>query len=136
MFRLRGRVRVRKWKSDVPEGTLTLTGPAGCQETRVVANAAGAFMFRNLGTGPYTLTAAGDGCSFAPQSQTVTLEQDVSRAYFDGACPIERPRPRIPGNDSTSHVATPKIEVEVRETERAANDRKDAHGPPGEQKAR
>jgi hypothetical protein len=111
-FRLRGRARVKSWKSDDPEVTLTLTGPAGCRET-IVANSAGAFMFRNLGTGPYTLTAAGAGCSFVPESQTVTLEQRISRANFDGTCPNERPRPR---HDSPSHVAAPKGEVAVRET--------------------
>lgn len=87
-FRVRGRVRMLS-RSDTPEVTLTLTGPAGCQETTTTSSV-GHYAFRKLRRGTYTLTPAKAGCTFVPASQTVTLEEGAPHAHFRGTCGNEK----------------------------------------------
>jgi hypothetical protein len=84
-FALRGRVRTRHG-SELPEVTLTLTGPGGCQETTTTSSV-GHYVFRKLGTGSYTLTPTAASCTFVPPSQTVTMDQGHLQANFRGICP-------------------------------------------------
>jgi hypothetical protein len=84
--RLRGRVRALHHGSALPGVTLTLTGPAGCQDA-INTSSVGRYVFRQLGSGTYTLTPARAGCTFRPPSRTVTLDQGHVRAHFRGTCP-------------------------------------------------
>ena len=84
--RLRGRVRNEADPTGIPDVTMTLTGPGGCQDT-TTTNATGHYRFRTLGSGTYTVTPEKDGCTFTPPSRMVTLaEVDLQRARFRGTC--------------------------------------------------
>jgi len=84
--RLRGRVRTGADPIGIPDVTVSLAGPGGCQDT-TTTNATGHYVFRTLGSGTYTVTPEKDGCTFTPPSRTVTLaEVDLQRARFRGTC--------------------------------------------------
>ncbi len=83
--RLRGQVRTAEDPPGIPDVTVTLTGPGGCQDS-TTTNATGHYVFRTLGSGTYTVTPVKDGCTFTPPSRTVTLAAAAPRAHFRGTC--------------------------------------------------
>jgi hypothetical protein len=108
-FGLRGRVQTSAG-TELPEVTVTLTGPDGCRET-TTASSVGHYAFRKLGSGTYTLTPARAGCTFVPASRTVTLEQGNPQAHFRGTC-VET------GEDSNSTSPSNALHPETTRTRR------------------
>jgi YVTN family beta-propeller protein len=91
--RLRGQVRTAEDPPGIPDVTMMLTGPGGCQAT-TTTNARGRYVFRTLGNGTYTVTPKKDGCTFTPASRTVTLAKAHTQANFRGMCPDDEDRER------------------------------------------
>ena len=88
--RLRGRVRMVADRSGIPDVTMTLTGPEGCQDT-TTTNAQGHYRFRALGNGTYTVTPTKAGCTFTPTDRTVTIAEADPLARFRGTCGDPKP---------------------------------------------
>lgn len=81
--RLRGQVRTGADPTGIPEVTIGLIGPNGCQDT-TSTNARGHFLFRTLSSGTYTVTPEKDGCTFTPPSRAVALDEaDVQARFVD-----------------------------------------------------
>jgi hypothetical protein len=64
--------------------TMNLTGPSGCTNT-TTTNSSGAYSFRNLGQGTYTVSASKTGCTFskAPSKKVGSILIIIN---FTGTC--------------------------------------------------
>jgi photosystem II stability/assembly factor-like uncharacterized protein len=84
-FHLRGVVITVPDRAELPNVTITVTGPGGCHDT-IVTSADGHFVLHGLTRGRYVVTAEKVGCTFRPFSHIVKVRSAELGARLRGSC--------------------------------------------------
>ena len=88
--------------SGLPDVTVTLTGPGGCQAT-TTTHATGHYVFRTLGSGTYTVTPVKEGCTFTPPAGQSRWRRQTRGRIFAGR--VQRMR-RVNENEKSIGIET------------------------------
>jgi hypothetical protein len=69
----------------IPGVTMKLAGPSSCTNT-TTTNSSGAYAFRKLGAGNYTVTASKTNCTFQQKGRTKVIAGKLLILNFTGTC--------------------------------------------------
>jgi SdrD B-like domain len=69
----------------IPGVTMKLAGPSSCTDT-TTTNSSGAYTFRKLGAGNYTVTPCKTNCTFKQKGQAKVIAGKLLILNFTGTC--------------------------------------------------